>query len=44
MRGEKAGFEQLLSVMPEGWENKAKELEALVCGRKINHYRLKPTD
>jgi hypothetical protein len=29
MRGEKAGFEQLLSVMPEGWEEKAKELGAL---------------
>jgi hypothetical protein len=35
MRGEKAGFERLLSVMPEGWEEKAKELGALVRGREI---------
>jgi hypothetical protein len=35
MRGEKAGFEQLLSVMPEGWEDKAKELGAFVRGREI---------
>jgi hypothetical protein len=35
MRGEKTGFERLLSVMPEGWEDKAKELGALVRGREI---------
>jgi hypothetical protein len=35
MRGEKAGFERLLSVMPEGWEDKAKELGTFVRGRKI---------
>jgi hypothetical protein len=28
MREEKAGFEWVLSVMPEGWEQKAKELGA----------------
>jgi hypothetical protein len=33
----KTGFEQLLSVMPEGWENKAKELGALARGRKIKN-------
>jgi hypothetical protein len=26
MRGKKVSFERLLSVMPEGWEDKAKEL------------------
>ncbi len=35
MRGEAEGFEQLLSVLPEGWESKAKELGALSRGRKI---------
>jgi hypothetical protein len=35
MRGEQAGFERLLSVMPEGWEDKAKELGALTRGREI---------
>jgi hypothetical protein len=35
MRGEKADFERLLSVTPEGWEEKAKELGALVRGREI---------
>ncbi len=36
MGREKAeGFEQLLSVMPEGWEVKAKELGALTRGRAI---------
>jgi hypothetical protein len=35
MRGEKTNFERLLSVMPEGWEDKAKELGALVRGREI---------
>lgn len=35
MRGEAEGFEQLLSVLPEGWETKAKELGALCRGRKI---------
>jgi hypothetical protein len=37
MRGEKTGFERVLSVMPERWENKAKELGALVCGREIKN-------
>jgi hypothetical protein len=31
----KTGFEQLLSVMPEGWEEKAKELWAFTRGRAI---------
>jgi hypothetical protein len=31
----KVSFERLLSVMPEGWEDKAKELGALVRGREI---------
>jgi hypothetical protein len=35
MRGEKTGFERLLSVMPEGWEEKAKELGAFTWGRAI---------
>jgi hypothetical protein len=35
MRGEKTGFEQLLSIMPEGWEEKAKELGAFTRGREI---------
>jgi hypothetical protein len=35
MRGEKAGVKRLLSVMPKGWEDKAKELGALVRGREI---------
>jgi hypothetical protein len=33
----KTGFEQLLSVMPGGWENKAKELGALARGREIKN-------
>jgi hypothetical protein len=37
MRGEQAGFERLLSVMPEGWEDKAKELGALARGREIKN-------
>jgi hypothetical protein len=39
MRGEKTSFEQLLSVMPSGWEEKAKELGALVRGREIKDAR-----
>ncbi|MDR2660377.1 MAG: transposase [Spirochaetaceae bacterium] len=35
MKVEKTSFEQLLSVMPDGWEAKAKELGALVRGREI---------
>jgi hypothetical protein len=35
MKGEQASFEQLLSVLPEGWQSKAKELGALQRGRKI---------
>jgi hypothetical protein len=35
MRGEETSFEQLLSVMPEGWKEKAKELGALVREREI---------
>jgi hypothetical protein len=37
MRGEEAGFKRLLSVMPEGWEDKAKKLGALVRGREIKN-------
>jgi hypothetical protein len=37
MRGERAGFERLLSVMPEGWKGKAKELGALARGREIKN-------
>ncbi|MDR2602003.1 MAG: hypothetical protein LBC53_06080 [Spirochaetaceae bacterium] len=37
MRGEKTSFEQLLSVMPDGWEAKAKELGALARGREIKN-------
>jgi hypothetical protein len=37
MRGEKTSFEQLLPVMPSGWEEKAKELGALVRGREIKN-------
>jgi hypothetical protein len=37
MKGEKAGFERLLSVMPEGWKGKAKELGALAHGREIKN-------
>jgi hypothetical protein len=33
----KTSFEQLLSVMPEGWEDKAKEVGALVRGREIKN-------
>jgi hypothetical protein len=33
----KTSFERLLSVMPEGWEGKAKELGALVRGREIKN-------
>jgi hypothetical protein len=33
----KTGFEQLLSVMPEGREDKAKELGALTRGREIKN-------
>jgi hypothetical protein len=35
MREEKTGFEQLLSVMPERWEEMAKELGAFTRGRAI---------
>ncbi|MDR0707708.1 MAG: hypothetical protein LBF60_07525 [Treponema sp.] len=35
MKREKAGFERLLSVMPEGWEDKAKKLGAFVRGGEI---------
>jgi hypothetical protein len=35
MRGEEAGFERLLSVMPEAWEHKAKELGVFVRGQEI---------
>jgi hypothetical protein len=37
MRGEKTSFEQLLSVMPDGWEAQAKELGALARGREIKN-------
>jgi hypothetical protein len=37
MREEKASFERLLSVMLEGWKDKAKELGALVRGREIKN-------
>ncbi|MDR1219009.1 MAG: transposase [Treponema sp.] len=33
----KTSFERLLSVMPEGWEDKSKELGALVRGREIKN-------
>jgi hypothetical protein len=33
----KTSFEQLVSVMPEGWEAKAKELGALARGREIKN-------
>ncbi|MDR1232079.1 MAG: IS4 family transposase [Spirochaetaceae bacterium] len=33
----KTSFEQLLSVLPEGWENKSKELGALTRGREIKN-------
>jgi hypothetical protein len=39
MEGDKTSFEQLLSVMPEGWEEKAKELGALVRGGEIKNAR-----
>jgi hypothetical protein len=35
MEGEKTSFERLLSVMPEGWQDKAKELGALTREREI---------
>jgi hypothetical protein len=35
MRGEKTSFEQLLSVLPEGWQDKVKELGALIREREI---------
>jgi len=35
MRGEESNFERLLSVLPAGWESKAKELGALLRGREI---------
>jgi hypothetical protein len=35
MKGEKTGFGRLLSVMPEGWEEKAKELGVFTRGREI---------
>jgi len=35
MLTEEANFERLLSVLPEGWESKAKELGALLRGRVI---------
>jgi hypothetical protein len=37
MEGDKTSFEQLLSVMPEGWKKMAKELGALVRGREIKN-------
>jgi hypothetical protein len=37
MREEKTSSEQLLSVVPSGWEEKAKELGALVRGREIKN-------
>jgi hypothetical protein len=37
MRGEKIDFKRLLSVMPQGWEEKAKELGALERGREIKN-------
>jgi hypothetical protein len=37
MREGETSFERLLSVMPEGWEDKAKELGALVRGREIKN-------
>ena len=37
MKGEETNFERLLSVMPKGWEEKAKELRALVRGREIKN-------
>jgi hypothetical protein len=35
MRGEKTGFERLLSVMPDGWEDKAKGLGVFARRREI---------
>jgi len=35
MGREETNFERLLSVMPPGWQNKAKELGALLRGREI---------
>jgi hypothetical protein len=37
MGREEAGFKRLLSVMPPGWEDKAKELGALVRSREIKN-------
>jgi hypothetical protein len=37
MREEQVGFEGLLLVMPKGWEEKAKELGALVRGWEIKN-------
>jgi hypothetical protein len=37
MREEKTSLERLLSIMPDGWEAKAKELDALVRGREIKN-------
>jgi hypothetical protein len=39
MEGEEAGFKRLLPVMPEGWDQKAKELGALARGRQIKSAR-----
>ena len=35
MRGDESNFELLVSVMPYGWQDKAKELGALLRGREI---------
>ena len=35
----KGSFEQLLLIMPEGWEGKAKELGALVRGAENQRSR-----
>jgi hypothetical protein len=37
MRGEQASFERLLSVLPDGWQSKAKELGALQREREITN-------
>ena len=37
MKEENTSFEQLLSVLPEGWQDKAKELGALTREREIKN-------
>ncbi|MDR0760775.1 MAG: hypothetical protein LBF74_11830 [Treponema sp.] len=37
MDGELKNFEELLKLMPEGWEQKARELGALTRSREIKN-------